>query len=443
MPGKSPTGGPPARHNGWVPPPAPPLIDLAEDLLHWRRRTLNIILWTILAVRLVHMVLYLGHNQQHGLPLGLLQLAALAPIPILFCLAILSRLPHLFRGWGFIGLGYWNLGMVVVQNHSLAGQLPLGLLTAPIFAVVLLGRSSAWFAAALSTVMYGTVAALSHYGQLPPMPKSLATSGPLQSWFVWIVLFAPLFVLLDLFTIRFRRLLTSEREYRMRLQKEALERRVLEGALLETTERERQAVGHELHDGICQMITGAMLQCKALEQTLVEDSTTEIGPLRRMTSMLDNALGQARDLAQGLSPGNLTAEALVPTLRELARRLRESFELDCEVEAEDVTRHLSAAQATHLYRIAQESAINAVKHGNPRRILLRLLRKDSNLVLEIQNDGHPWPLAFHERPGMGLRIMQYRSELIGGTLERIDGLNWGSSIRCTMPLGDLAREAIT
>jgi len=410
-----------------------PLPDLDTDLNHWRRRTMDIVLWTIFTVRLVHMGLFLRQLHREGVPIGAFQLATIAPILLLFGLALFRRLPILVRGWGFIGLAYLNLGFLFLQTNRLDGQLPLGLLTAPVFAVVLLGRRSAWVAAAISTAFYGSFAALRHFNLVPPVQGSLASSGALQTWIVWVVLFAPMFVLLDLFTARFQRLLVSERRNHLRLQEEADERLLLEKALLETSERERQAVGHELHDGVCQQITGAMLHCKALEKAAFSGAVPPVRSVRAISAMLDASLGQVHDLARGLSPGTITAEALAPSLRDLARRTQETFEVECSVEADEGLAHLEPVVATHLYCIAQEAAVNAVKHGEPSCIAMRLRQVEDGLLLEVRNDGR---LALPSlREGMGLRIMRHRSDLIAGdfSLQLVDG---DIRVRCVVPLPD-------
>ena len=408
-----------------------PLPDLETDLNHWRRRTMDIVLWTIFTVRLVHMGFFLGQLHREGIPMGAYQLGTLAPILLLLLLALARRLPVQVRGWGFIGLAYLNLGFLFLQTNRLDGQLPLGLLTAPVFAVVLLGRRSAWVAAGISTAFYGSFAALRHFNLVPPVQVSLASSGALQTWVVWAVLFAPMFVLLDLFTARFQRLLVSERRNHLRLQEEAEERLFLEKALLETSERERQAVGHELHDGVCQQITGAMLHCKALERDAVAGAVPQARSVRAISAMLDASLGQVHDLARGLSPGTITAEALLPSLRDLARRTQETFEVDCLVEADEGVGHLDPVVATHLYRIAQEAMVNAVKHGEPTCIALRLRQEAEHLLLEVHNDGGF--VAGSTREGMGLRIMRHRSDLIGGDFS-LDLAAGDIRVRCAVPL---------
>ncbi len=415
-----------------IPSPSDPLPDLQSELQSWRRRTMDIVLWVIVSARSLQVGLYLREMHLAGNTIGPQELLTMAPFLAVLSLAIFRRLPLGLRGWSILAMGYLHITLTFFQTSRIDGPAPLALISQPIFAMILMGRTSAWTAAAISVAIYGTFSSLLHLGLMPPAALTLASRGPLQSWAVWSVIFVPVFTLQDRFIALFERLLAKERRMRVRLQEESTERTFLEGALITASERERQAVGHELHDGVCQQITGAMLHCKALEKASQGGVPTEPRHFKAISAMLDDSLGQVHDLARGLSPGTLTAEALLPTLQDLARRTRETFEVDCEVLAERLPTSLDPMVATHLYRIAQEALVNAIKHGQPRRIQISLDGKWEGLTLKVCNDGRS--LSDSGRQGMGLRIMRHRSELLGGTLLLTSDGQSGVCITCTIPL---------
>jgi signal transduction histidine kinase len=281
-----------------------------------------------------------------------------------------------------------------------------------------------------------------HLGPVHPIllhPQSLDLLIPLM------VVFVPALVLHDRYTALLTRLLHREQALRTHLQREAEQRTFLERALLESSERERQAVGHELHDGVCQQITAAMLHCKAMEQGVrgaagaPPERPPALSKLHTIIAILDQSLGQAHDLAQGLSPGELPADGLLPALRDLARRTRETCAITCEVDLDACPVAKDPVGVNHLYRIAQEAVANAVKHGPARWIRVRLGAGSGALVLEVDNDGRA-PLAGSGN-GMGLRIMRYRCGLIGASLELSPRPEGGARLRCTLPLAAQARMA--
>ena len=89
--------------------------------------------------------------------------------------------------------------------------------------------------------------------------------------------------------------------------------------------------------------------------------------------------------------------------------------------------------ATHLYRIAQEAVSNAVKHGKAPHVRMVLASGWGRVRLRIVDDGIGFPEDLDEdRPGMGVRIMQYRARVIGATLEITRGMDKGTIITCTL-----------
>jgi two-component system CheB/CheR fusion protein len=72
--------------------------------------------------------------------------------------------------------------------------------------------------------------------------------------------------------------------------------------------------------------------------------------------------------------------------------------------------------ATHLYRITQEAVSNSVRHGKASRIEIEISADPYCIVLSIKDNGKGLPPLDAEREGMGLRIMSYRSDMIGGEL---------------------------
>ena len=85
------------------------------------------------------------------------------------------------------------------------------------------------------------------------------------------------------------------------------------------------------------------------------------------------------------------------------------------------------------YRIAQEAVRNAIEHGGACQVLIQLTFGDRNMMLMVQGDGQ----AFHTKSnghGMGLRIMRYRAQCIGGSCEVHAGPTQGTLVHCRVPL---------
>jgi signal transduction histidine kinase len=132
--------------------------------------------------------------------------------------------------------------------------------------------------------------------------------------------------------------------------------------------------------------------------------------------MVQRAMTQTRDLARGLSPVRLEAEGLTDALRELAAGTRKVFGCDCRFRCDSPVLVPDHSVAIHLYRIAQEAVSNAIKHGQARRIEIGLTAKGRSATLAVEDNGKGISRKLPKCKGMGLRIMRYRAEVIGGVV---------------------------
>ena len=88
--------------------------------------------------------------------------------------------------------------------------------------------------------------------------------------------------------------------------------------------------------------------------------------------------------------------------------------------------------ATHLYRIAQEAINNAIKHGRASQIKIELVDALEIITLTVQNNGLVFSKTRSFKDGIGLRIMRYRAEMIGGSLTFHSDAKRGTMVVCAI-----------
>lgn len=217
------------------------------------------------------------------------------------------------------------------------------------------------------------------------------------------------------------------------LQREMAARLRLEEEILEISESERQRIGQDLHDDLGQQVAGAVFMSQALARELTLLSSPAAQSASRLMETLQRALDLTRTLARGLHPVAMEVGGLSHALSELVEKTSQLFGNRCEFSCPQPVSDLDNTQATHLYRIAQESVTNAVKHGQASHIAVSLTETPLTLVLSIRDNGtglsHPAPKA----EGMGLRIMRYRADIIGGDLTLASPSSGGTTVTCTLP----------
>lgn len=202
-------------------------------------------------------------------------------------------------------------------------------------------------------------------------------------------------------------------------------RRVAEEEVLAISEREQRRVAQDLHDGLGQQLAGVGLMTKALLSRMNTQSQPElVADTECVITQLNEAINLTRDLARGLHPMQLEAGQFEMAIRALASNVENLFKVACTFRCEAPGEAPGGNEgATHLYRIAQEAINNALKHGKPSRISISLTqdRAHERIVFAIQDDGNgirlrPARAAAGGSRGMGLQIMRYRAESVGGQL---------------------------
>ncbi len=232
--------------------------------------------------------------------------------------------------------------------------------------------------------------------------------------------------------------LHREMEERVRQRTAALtdeiaERVRLEKAVLEITERERRAIGHDLHDGLSQHLTGTALVAQALGSRMAAGSPGEAAEVRTIVGLIEQGIEQTRSLAKGLLLAEIERDGLVTALRELAAKTRGQFRVDCEFACPAAISLDESGTATHLYRIAEEATRNAIRHGRCRRVGLDLAVQGASLVLSVRDDGSGLPPPASRGQGLGLRIMAHRAAIIGATLSLDAPAGGGTFVTCRLP----------
>jgi len=213
------------------------------------------------------------------------------------------------------------------------------------------------------------------------------------------------------------------------------ERKRLEKEIREISDREQRRIGQDLHDGLCQQLAGIELMSQALAQQLAPKSKPAAAQAGEIARLVREAIAQTRLLARGLCPVTLESEGLRSALAELTLATEKIFGVTCLLTAPESVRIADPAVATHLFRIAQEAVSNALRHGRATRIVLQLKQARAGLVLMVSDNGVGFPKSVAKKNGMGLRIMQSRAGMIGGTLTLENPATGGAIVTCLIQRG--------
>lgn len=207
------------------------------------------------------------------------------------------------------------------------------------------------------------------------------------------------------------------------------ERARLQKELLNIAEEEQARIGHNLHDGVGQTLTGVASLVDALEFELNGEQQESASRIREL---VNDAIQEVRRMSHGLSPSAVKNRGLQGALQLLADTIQINHRTACDLKIDPDLNLEDLEKETHIYRIAQEACNNAIRHGKPSSISISLRKSGrKECVLKIENDGAN--LNRKSTQGIGLQIMDYRANLIGGALAIESKKHGGVCVICRFP----------
>lgn len=232
-------------------------------------------------------------------------------------------------------------------------------------------------------------------------------------------------------------------------------RKQLQAHVLEIAADEQARIGQELHDGTQQELTGLSLFAGAIGEFLDKAKSTQLESdldwtlkdsdfrrikegVAKLTQGLIEANQHVQKLSHGIMPVQIDAEGLRSALAELAALTNEHQKIQCRFNFSGSGSITNNSIATQLYRIAQESLNNAIKHSKANDIRISLAQFPNQIVLEVCDNGIGFDLSKVTsspvaRGGLGLGIMKYRASVLGGDLQVNRNVEHGTTVRCTIP----------
>ncbi len=208
-----------------------------------------------------------------------------------------------------------------------------------------------------------------------------------------------------------------------------------------TISRERNRLARELHDTLAHSLSAVTVQLEAVRSVWNSNPVAAQDMLDRADETARRGLTEARRALQDLRASPLQDLGLSLALQELAKTAAEragaSLTLDLPAQSRE---SLSPTVEQGVYRIAQETLENIVRHSEAKSIVFRLQQTRESLLLTISDDGLGIDRAVLRESraatpdGLGLRGMQERAALIGGTLEITRQEGQGTLVHLKVPM---------
>ncbi|MFN2242784.1 MAG: sensor histidine kinase [Anaerolineae bacterium] len=276
--------------------------------------------------------------------------------------------------------------------------------------------------------------------------RSPVVPMPLSADVGWLILQGAMMLLVGYIIVQ---LVSIQREQRAALE-QAYQKQAQANVRLQryavaleelTISRERNRLARELHDTLAHSLSAVTVQLEAVRSLWEINPSSARDMLDRADDTARRGLTEARRALQDLRASPLQDLGLALALRELAKSAAERTGASLALHLPDHNLdNLSPAVEQGVYRIAQETLENIVRHSEAQSIVFRLQQAAGSLSLTISDDGRGIGAEVLQastaggQDGLGLRGMKERAALLGGSLEISRQEGQGTLVHLKVPL---------
>jgi len=224
----------------------------------------------------------------------------------------------------------------------------------------------------------------------------------------------------------------------------------MQQAMLDAGEAEKISLGSDIHDDVCNAISGLNIIYGVKARQLADSNPEAADLVTKLLGDLEEISEAARMLAHGRPSVYLRSANLLEALQKLIEKERDNFgNMEMVIETEETTEDLKKKTATQLYYIIREALRNALKYSEGTQVVIKLWKEDANFRVQIRDNGIGKAAEIEakleeqdnqedeeEEGRLGFRAMRYRAHALSGSLEIADnapGEN-GVQINCRVPL---------
>ncbi|MCG7420701.1 two-component sensor histidine kinase [Macrococcus epidermidis] len=203
-----------------------------------------------------------------------------------------------------------------------------------------------------------------------------------------------------------------------------------EETVKQIVEEERQRLARELHDSVSQQLFAASMMLSALKSANHAEQVSK--QLNLLEKMLHESQLEMRALLLHLRPVGLKNKTLEQGLIQLIKELKQKIPLNINADIEEIK--LEKGVEDHLFRIAQESISNTLRHAKAEHITIELFKTGNRVILRVTDDGLGFDINQIDDTRYGLHTMKERALEIGGTCHVISAPQSGTRIEVKVPI---------
>jgi len=213
----------------------------------------------------------------------------------------------------------------------------------------------------------------------------------------------------------------------------AYEQVIRSTAVLNGQESEKQRLSRELHDGLAQYILAIKMK---LEQALVVEAPQKTQLIKDAIQLFSETIKEIKNISNNLMPAVLKEYGLIKAIENLAQNINAESKLNFVFDYAIESNSFGEKTDVYLYRIIQESLNNTLKYADANSFKVRIVEKEDELQMVIEDDGKGFDLNDTSTvvKGNGLVNIKERVSLLSGNITIDSKKEKGVKIKIGIPL---------
>jgi len=202
--------------------------------------------------------------------------------------------------------------------------------------------------------------------------------------------------------------------------------------------QERERIAQDLHDGLGGLLSSMKLQVAPIERKLEASQQSNLKEFEKIYSIIDESVIEVRRISHNLISNTLKEYGLEYIVEELAEQIRNSRQIEVNVDTHGMEARLDKTLESKLYRIIQELITNTLKHAKAEKIDIGLNKFDNviNFMIEDNGVGFNLDMVRAKNKGIGLDGIERKVKELGGTIDIDTAVRRGTMISIDIPVKD-------
>ncbi|WP_026904167.1 tetratricopeptide repeat protein [Pedobacter glucosidilyticus] len=221
----------------------------------------------------------------------------------------------------------------------------------------------------------------------------------------------------------------------MRLKEDAnKQQELMVKEILLAEERERRRIASDLHDGVGQTLSAALMNLHSLVSKINLQDKQQSLFAEKTLSLLNESYDEMRSISHQMVPNALIKSGLTTAVREFINKIDEQ-KLKISLETEGLDEKLDENIETAIYRIIQEAVNNVVKHAKASKLSIQIFKDTQGISLTIEDNGIGFNVKeVNQTSGIGLKNIQNRVHALKGNLEYDSRFGSGTLVNIYIPI---------